>query len=348
MTASSPASERSPDGAVEIARASDPVAAVLDARASGRAIALRTSGTTGRARTVLRTTDSWWRSFALVRELTGLDATSRLWLPGPMTSTLTLFAAVLARDAGAVVVDDPARATHSHLTPLHLTRALESGALPRGTSVTVAGDRLEPTLRVRAEAAGLRVTHYFGAAELSFVAWGRDATDLRAFPGVELEVRDDVIWVCSPYVALGYGPGGADGPFRCGADGFCTVGDRGFLQDGVLTVRGRGDDVVTTGAATVLVAEVEDVLREAVTGTVLVLGLPHPSLGQVVTAVLTDPADLRPARAAARARLDPAQRPRWWYAVDSVPVTAAGKADRALLAEALRAGRARRLSVVSP
>ena len=48
--------------------------------------------------------------------------------------------------------------------------------------VVVAGDRLAPALADRAEAAGHTVHHYYGAAQLSFVAWGRDADVAAALP----------------------------------------------------------------------------------------------------------------------------------------------------------------------
>ena len=89
----------------------------------------------------------------------------------------------------------------------------------------VAGDRLPVALHDRAVAAGARVHHYYGAAELSFVAWGAHADDLRPFPGVEVAVRDGEVWVRSPYVCSGYD--GSPGPLRVDPDGFATVGDRG-------------------------------------------------------------------------------------------------------------------------
>ena len=48
-----------------------------------------------------------------------------------------------------------------------------------------------------------------------------------------------------------------------------------------LVVTGRGDDAVTTGGATVLVADVEDALRPVVAGGLAVLGVPHDTLGHV-------------------------------------------------------------------
>jgi hypothetical protein len=58
----------------------------------------------------------------------------------------------------------------------------------------------------------------------------------------------------------------------------------------------------------------------------------------VVAAVLTDSDDLRAAQEAARARLDPAQRPRLWFHVADadLPTTAAGKVDRVRLAGSLQ------------
>lgn len=317
------------------------MAAVLDAHRAGARIALATSGTSARPRRVVRTAASWVDSFSVVAGLTGLTASSRVWLPGPLGGTLTLFAATLARHVGAAVVTGPDDATHAHLTPGHLARALAGGTPLDGLAVTVAGESLPLRLRDEAVGAGADVTHYYGAAELSFVAWGSCADDLRAFPGVEVAVRDGVVWARSPYLAQGYA--GADGALRRTDDGFATVGDRGRLVGDRLVVLGRGDDAVTTGGATVLLADVEAALAAVVRGAVAVVGVPHASLGGVVAAVLTDPSDLPAAHAAARG-LEAAQRPRLWFHRDALPLSAAGKTDRAALArEAAVEGHLRRL-----
>jgi long-chain acyl-CoA synthetase len=160
-------------------------------------VALGTSGTSGAPRAVVRSTGSWVDSFAHVSALTGLDGRSRVWVPGPPAATMNLFAAVHARWAGAELVASPRDATHAHLTPTALHRLLDDGAAPPGLTVVVAGDRLDNALGARATDAGLEVHHYYGAAELSFVAWGREPGALTPFPGVEVEVRDSDIWVRS-------------------------------------------------------------------------------------------------------------------------------------------------------
>jgi acyl-CoA synthetase (AMP-forming)/AMP-acid ligase II len=185
------------------------------------------------------------------------------------------------------------------------------------------------------------VSHYYGTAELSFVAWGTCEEDLRPFPGAQLDVRGDEIWVRSPYLCDGYT--GTPGPLRRDEDGFATVGDRGALEHGVLTVWGRGTDSVTTGGATVLVDDVERALRPFSRGALSVLGTPHAVLGEVVTAVLTTPSDLPAASAAARTLLPAEQRPRRWFSIEALPMTAAGKVDRRGLADLLARGGPQRL-----
>ena len=299
--------------------------AFLDAHRDGVPVALATSGTAAGPRSVVRTTASWVDSFPTVARLCGLDGSSRLWLPGPLASTMNLFAAVHAARLGAPLVASPAQASHAVLTPAALL-ALLDGEAPAGLTVVVAGDRLSRGLHDRAVAAGLVVHHYYGAAELSFVAWGAHADDLTPFPGVDVVVRDGEVRVRTPYLCLEYD--GPPGPLRTDPNGFATVGDRGVLADGRLLVSGRSD-AVTVGGATVEPADVEAVLRGVAGGEVVVVAVPHPRLGQVLGAVLTDADDLPRVRAAARERLDGARRPRLWFELAVLPLTPAGKVDRA-------------------
>ncbi|HEX2074030.1 MAG TPA: AMP-binding protein [Geodermatophilus sp.] len=320
----------------DVAAADDPVAAVLSAHDRGELLALRTSGTTSRPRAVLRTTASWVDSFPAVSALAGIDSSSRVWVPGPLSATMNLFAAVHARWAGAAVTPTPEDATHAHLTPALLARCLDAGTDLRGRHVVVAGDRLGEGPARRAAAAGVRTSHYYGAAELSFVAWGAHESDLRPFPDVEVAIRDGEIWARSPYLSRGYA--GEPGPLRVDADGFATVGDRGRLVDGVLTVTGRDAGTVVTAGATVRVADVERALRDAAGSEVYVVGIDHPRLGAVLAALLPDRTAFPRVHAAARTELSRAQRPVRWFHLPDLPLTAAGKVDRAALADLAATG----------
>lgn len=305
---------------------------------------MRTSGTSGRARSVVRTTASWFDSFEHVTRLLGMEVDSRVWVPGPLSSTMNLFAAVHATTVGARVEDSPAGASHAVLTPTALSRCLAHGVDLSGVHVLVAGDRLRRALHDEALSRGAeQVSHYYGAAELSFVAWGSHGDDLRPFPGVEVDCRDGVIRVRSPYVCLRYD--GPDGPLARGADGFASVGDRGRLEHGYLRVLGRDGDTVVTAGATVLVHDVERALEEATGQPVTVLGLPHPDLGQVLCAVVEDGAALPALRSGASVLLDASHRPRRWFEVTDLPLTPAGKVDRTRLAGLLHDGEGVRVLV---
>ncbi|WP_420120419.1 AMP-binding protein, partial [Nakamurella sp.] len=293
-----------------------------------------TSGTSGHPRPVLRTAASWTSSFAPFSELTGIGPGDRVLLTGPLHATMHLFAAVHTLAIGAHLVDDPAIATAVHAVPSRLATLLDeldrgAGRAPLHT-VVVAGAPLPDELAARALARGLAVVEYYGAAELSFVAARRAPGPLRPFPGARVELRSGVLWVSSPYLSLGYPPG-ISGPFRRAADGFATVGDlaedRSAPDDPAgpaLRIRGRGDAAITTGGATVVAEDVEQVLL-ALPGVaaVAVVGAAHPRLGQLVVAVLEPVAgaDLGGIRAAARRVLTGPSRPRRWLVADALPRT---------------------------
>ena len=310
----------------------DPVAAVLAAHDARRDLALATSGTTGHTgRRVVRTTDSWWASFEAYSELSGVGPGARVWVPGPLRATMNLFAAVHATASGATLVDRPDVADHACLTPAHLARF--GDRLHAGTHVVVAGDRLPAAIATTAGERGLRVRTYYGAAELSFVAAGMSADDLQAFPGVHVEIRNGVIWVRSPYLCRGYVDGTSGALRRDGA--WASVGDVGRFDGDTLIVVGRPGHIVT-GGATVSIAEVETALGCAARGPFAVVGLPHPTLGSVLAAVVTDPDDEARLRSHAE-RLPPTHRPRLWFHRPVLPLTRAGKLDRPTLANLLGA-----------
>lgn len=333
-----PSSEVDVLAVVDVLAAEDPVAAFVDAQRRERPIALPTSGTSGRPRTIVRTTRSWTDSFAAVSELTGTDGSSRVWIPGPVTATMNLFAAVHARSVGAERVGSFAEATHAHLTPTALRHLLAAGTDLTGTHLVVAGDRIDATTAGQVAAVGGRLSHYYGAAELSFVAWGEHADALRPFPGVQVETREEELWVRSPFVARGYLE--PDHELRS-VDSWVSVGDRGEVTDGRVVVHGR-EGGITTAGATVAVADIERVLRPLATGEVVVVGLPHPDLGEIVAAAVDHAEDVQRLTSLAREQLTPAQRPRRWLHLDPLPLTANDKVDRTAVGSALEQERGER------
>ena len=320
-----------------------------------------TSGSSGSPRVILRSEQSWCASFSAVTELMELTSSECVYLPAPLSSSLSLFSVAHARSVGAAVAlprahafspADLEHATVVHTTP-HVLRTIveaieDDGARHRLHSALVGGAHLDIGVRERAEALGIRVVSYYGATELSFVAVDTDGLGHRPFPGVELRVTDGELWVRSPYLASGYL--GADGALRESPGGWATVGD---LVEGDRTdrlhFRGRADGAILTAAATVVPEEVESALR-SIDGIedAVVLGLANAGVDALVTVLIETTSgravpSVRHLREEARSRLSPSHLPRRWYWTAQLPRTPAGKPARAQVRLAIANGEVIRL-----
>jgi fatty-acyl-CoA synthase len=102
--------------------------------------------------------------------------------------------------------------------------------------------------------------------------------------------------------------------------------------DGTMALAGRGSLVVNTGGEKVFIEEVEEALKR-VPGIddAMVVGLPDPQWGAVVTALVSwrrdAPLDARAVRAAVVAQLAGYKAPRLIFAVDAMPRSVSGKGD---------------------
>ena len=131
-----------------------------------------------------------------------------------------------------------------------------------------------------------------------------------------------------PALANGYLTTNPDGPFRLDPQGWATVSDLARAAGGGLEVLGRGDSAVTIGGHTVVVEEVERLLRSLPgVDEIAVFGAPHPRLGQVLTAVVVGSVVDATLRAAV-AQMPAPSRPRRWLHADALPRTSGGKVRR--------------------
>jgi malonyl-CoA/methylmalonyl-CoA synthetase len=167
-------------------------------------------------------------------------------------------------------------------------------------------------------------------------------------PGTEIRIVDKngdavpqgevgMITVRGPNVFQGYWrqPDKTKAEFR--HDGFFITGDMGQRDaEGYISIVGRGKELVITGGLNVYPREVETSLN-AVPGVSdsAVFGLPHPDLGEGVTAVIVASGGekLTEARilAALEDRLAKFKRPKRILFVDEIPRNAMGKVQKPLL-----------------
>jgi acyl-CoA synthetase (AMP-forming)/AMP-acid ligase II len=164
----------------------------------------------------------------------------------------------------------------------------------------------------------------------------------RPQPGTEIRLVDDEICVRSPFLMDGYFDA-PDATAEALVDGWYRTGDLGVVDaEGYLSVIGRARDVLRTGGETVAPGEVEAALAtHPGVAEVAIVGLPDPTWGEIVTAVIVprDPADpptLESVRADLDGRLASFKQPRRVEIVDSLPRTpATGQIQRTLIVERL-------------
>ncbi|MFQ6392569.1 class I adenylate-forming enzyme family protein [Nocardia sp. KC 131] len=280
-----------------------------------------TSGSTGRPRSLARTAASWYDSFPAFTTITGIDATDRVLLTGPLHATMHLFGALHALWRGACVTDDPSRATVVHAVPAVLRAVI--GTAPKLRTAIVAGIALDDG--ATAAARGLEIIEYYGSAEVSLIAARRVPAPLRLLDDVEAEVRGGLLYVRSPYRVIG-------------APDWFGVGDLAQLgEDRELTVLGRGESAINVGGTTVVAEDVERILEmlDGVTAAA-VIGSPHEVFGETVTAaVQLDGAGIDEIRSRARRVLTKEAMPRRWVPLPALPRTASGKLARGRLKDLL-------------
>jgi acyl-CoA synthetase (AMP-forming)/AMP-acid ligase II len=338
-----------------------------------------TSGSAGRPKAFVRSHASWWHSFAGLDGLCPIDPSVSVLVPGTLSSSHFLFGALHALHAGATVEVVPAaRRTPERVAErlwrgdpraaVYVVPTLLDGILRHRSERSVrvdhvfcAGARLDDRLREAAERAlpQARLVEYYGASELSFVTIRLPGDGAppgsvgRAFPGVEVSVRDEqgrpvapdeegLVFARGPLVFCGYRGVVASGARPLG-DGWWTVGDRGRRDaEGFLTLSGRGSALIITGGANVQPEEVEEVLSacEGVSECAVV-GVPDATWGEAVCAVVVvrGPAPSRASLRSAVRDLARHKRPRRYLLhAGPLPRGRTGKVDRSAVGRLARSG----------
>jgi O-succinylbenzoic acid--CoA ligase len=243
---------------------------------------------------------------------------------------------VLAERADAATVAASGCA-HVSLVPTQLQRLLlqadAHGPAPLAgfSSVLLGGAATPAGLLEAGRDAGVPLVTTYGMTETC----GGCVYDGVPLDGVRAEVRDDGrIWISGPVLFTGYlGPGYRGGP-RAPDDGWFRTGDLGRVDAaGRLTVRGRADDVITTGGHKVVPGEVVAALQSCPgVREVAVVGQTDPEWGERVVAAVVpaDPADPPTPellRRHVRERLPRYAIPSRVVMVDAVPMLPSGKYD---------------------
>jgi O-succinylbenzoic acid--CoA ligase len=242
---------------------------------------------------------------------------------------------VLDRFDVGTLVDQAPPGAHVALVPPLLRRLVESNAdLSRFGVLLVGGASVDSKLATAARERGARLVTTYGLTE----SCGGIAYDGRLFDETEARTVDGAIELHGPTLMEGYraDPAGTAKAFTI--DGWLRTGDAGALaDDGALTVFGRRDEAIRTGAETIWPEEVEAALQDhPKVAEVAVASRPDPELGQHVTAFVVpvdpnDPPTLEELRDHASEHIARFKAPRQLTLVESLPRTADGKLRRSAL-----------------
>jgi acyl-CoA synthetase (AMP-forming)/AMP-acid ligase II len=327
----------------------------------GRTIVL-TSGTTGKPKGAWRPTPPGLGPLASILGPIPLRARARVLIAAPLFHTWGYAALQVALALrGRIVLQrrfDPLatvqevrrhRCKALFAVPVMLQRLLDvqaSGLMPSLRVVAVSGSALTGGLATRfMDTYGDVLYNLYGSTEASWVSVATPA-DLRRAPGTagrpphgtRVVILDrhggrplppgqvGRIFVGNDMLFEGY-TSGQPIPTK---DGLLTTGDLGHVDDGLLFVDGREDDMIVSGGENVFPSEVEDLLaglpqvRE-----VAVVGVADPDFGQRLAAYLSlhpgEQLDADAVREYVRHYLARFCVPRDVYYVPSLPRNATGK-----------------------
>jgi long-chain acyl-CoA synthetase len=325
-----------------------------------------TAGSTGQPRRILRTQASWIASFAVDARF-GIGPGARLATLGRLIHSLSLYGAIEGLHLGAdvhLLADlrpdrqwkalKALKITHLYATPAQL-RLLEGDTNCLDLQlILVGGSKLDAALRstLAAMAPNAQIREFYGAAETSFITLADettpDAAVGRPYPGVELTLDPGgEVWVRSPYLFLGYAsstvathhpalpsPLGGEGQGEGKSatrwrDGWLSVGEIGWIEDGNLYLKGRAGRMVTVADQNVFPEEIEGLLH-SLPGIrrAAVLPVADAKRGQVLIALAQgDPGQEAAIMARLRAELGPLKAPKALIWLQDWPTLPSGKTD---------------------
>lgn len=336
--------------------AGDRVARVDPPARSAELLVGITSGTTGPPKLFVRDQASWAATLDRSDSLFDLGPGDRVSASGTLDHThflygalhgLTRGATVDLRSAAAALEDAP---THLYSVPTIAWDIARSHVqYPSVREVLSSAARWPQSGRAALATVlpNATMTHFYGASELSFVSYDRRTSEGAGiegalFDGVEVETRGELLHVRSDMLFDGYlsrvgeHTTLTDGP----VDGWMTVGDRGSIDQGRLTLLGRGSETIVRAGLTVELPPIEAALL-SVPGVLDagVLGLPDDRAGEIPVAGVVVAQDVSPTVAQIRRHLrsllpDPSL-PVVIAIVDGLPRTPRGKLDRQALGATL-------------
>lgn len=326
----------------------------------GTAVVMGTSGSTGIPKRVVLSGEALRSSAEATAErigsgrwllalpagyVAGLQVLVRSILAGTVPARLDgRFSPDRFAEATLSMVRTGSESLYTSLVPAQVATLLDAAhdasvraAIRAYRAILVGGQSLPQPLRERALEAGMRVVRTYGSTETS----GGCVYDGRPLETIAVRAVDGELRIAGPVLADGY-----LGDAEMTRDRFMRdehgirwyrTGDLGIVEDGVVRVHGRADNVIVSGGINVSLDRVERIVRQ-VPGfaTAVVVGVDDERWGEasVIVAVRgaalrrSDAEQLVHAREAVEAEIGAHARPDRLILVDELATLPSGKPDR--------------------
>ncbi len=241
----------------------------------------QTGGSTGTPKTILRSSESWIKSFYYMRDHFDIGPDAHVAALGHLNHSLALYAGLEALHLGAnfhalcglkphtYTAELHKRSiTHLYATPTQI-RLMPQNHIPSVTSVLIGGGMMDTANYAHAKSLfpNANIIEFYGAAETSFITISDDQTPKgsvgRAFENVTIDIRNTdgsptqtgtigEVWVKTPLAFKGYLPPSSP-PLE-----FINVGEMGALdKNGYLFLSGRSDRAITIADQIVYLDQIE-------------------------------------------------------------------------------------------
>ena len=319
------------------------------------ALVIETSGSTGNPKRVALSADAVLASAAASDSSLGGPGQWLLALPVHYVAGINVLVRSLAAQTEPVILApghfEPsefaaaafrmdAERRYTSVVPAQLATLLEAAdadvaileQLRRFDGILVGGQATPPPLVERALELGLTLTRTYGSSETS----GGCVYDGVPIGSARARVRRGELELSGPMLAEGYlhDPARTDASFY-DDDGsrWYRTGDTGTVVDGVVSVTGRIDGLITSGGIKVSLDEVERFVRtlDGMSDAVVVRASSE-RWGEVPVVITTGTARLDTVRADVASALGRAAAPAAVVTVEELPLLASGKPDRVALA----------------
>lgn len=275
----------------------------------------------------------------------GLQVLVRSLLAGTEPATLReRFTPETFADASLSMLRTGDEALFTSLVPAQLATLIGASddtavlaALRSYRAILVGGQSLPEALRERATDLGIRVVRTYGSTETS----GGCVYDGVPLDNVAVRAVEGELRIAGPMLAEAYvgEPERTARAFPRDEHGirWYRTGDLGLVEDGIVRVHGRADNVIVSGGLNVSLDRVESVVRK-VPGLqqAVVVGVPDARWGEASVVVAergealrrSEAEELQRAREAVAAELGKHARPTRLILVDELATLASGKPDR--------------------